>query len=216
MLWLEARPFAMRGRRRIRREIHRDRYYTYDVAHWLLTPVNPVTLVEGPRRVVLAPDFTREDYLAADWTLDPIPLQVGGPLAVVTLTEIMGPGLPNPALNVFGEYPAGTYRMVYLEGAHYFSANNKNQLRVVGWRVRGGTVDTVFPYHGAPGPEIRFSASDPRSEVELLEVIKANMAGTELIFEHAGGVIGMWLSDSPYTDNRPAAVMPTFALYPAG
>jgi hypothetical protein len=66
LTFLQARFLARRGFK-IEREGWRDRYVEYASAHYLLQLYNAVTGVLGARRVINAPDWTREDYLATDF-----------------------------------------------------------------------------------------------------------------------------------------------------
>lgn len=71
MTWAQARIYARQGVR-VRRREWGDRWITWRRGLYYLQPVDYL-LQDGPPRVVRSADFEAAEFLAADWTIDPIP-----------------------------------------------------------------------------------------------------------------------------------------------
>jgi hypothetical protein len=223
-LW-EAELWADRGRL-VRREAWRDRWWTKAPVGdlWQVVPVDPRTLVLGNRRVALgsvttaAGDVTTEDFLADDYTLEPFPRDTTGPLSSISLPDVFS---ATPVS--FGEFAPGRYRVVYERGAIFYGGT-KNQLRINAYSTsaNGFKIQSGATLYNAPGfnagldDVFRYAADDPRTVAQIVEDIAARESGRFVEFDHAGGAILMFLSDSPYTDNAPTTEFPTFSLYVAG
>lgn len=124
-----------------------------------------------------------------------------------TSLATVAPDIFSGTPSFFGAYPAGYYRVSYLYGAmkynNGFSYWNLNNSPAYGFRlVYSGGLNVV------EGPMVNYDAFPTPDEVA------ANNAGANVEFYHAGGTIGMFLQDQPYTDNAQSPQgNPTFRLY---
>lgn len=212
MTWPAAEAIARAGGL-VRAIYWPDRWLRHDGRGlWFLRVMEADRQTIAGERVPLASDFGPEEF-AAEWTTEPLPLDPDVPLATVTARTVF-----SAAMVSFGEWPAGLYRIRYDQGAFYYVAANKSQLRINayntstnGFRVNStGIVDLINDAR-APGDGFRYAINDPRTESQLLEDIARRNAGETIPYEHPGGSIYLYLGDD-YTNNGTAAVMPQFSL----
>ena len=128
------------------------------------------------------------------------------------LGEVSSTGT-NQNLDLFGnivyfadgiELPAGRYRITYLDGCMKYSAAQDWALHAYagaepdGWWFVGNdqTQKVVVP----PGT-VGFLASSG-GFTSFDQCVAANLALAPVEFAFAGGKLGAWLQDSPYTDNQ--------------
>lgn len=115
------------------------------------------------------------------------------------------PDITTGAVVNFGSFPAGRYQVYYVEGAlQYQDVTGPwwlNAAGIYGYRVlhSGGNAELEGPY-------TTYTPQASQADVET-----AN-AGAVIEFDHAGGTIGMYLHDTPLTDNKPGSPNPTFEL----
>lgn len=106
----------------------------------------------------------------------------------------------------FGEgatLPAGRYRATYVDGCMKYASSQDWTIHAYaggepfGWWFVGETSGTkIVPPPGTVG----YSAANG-AFANFEDCVAANLALPPLEFDFAGGQIGVWLQDSPYTDN---------------
>ena len=109
-------------------------------------------------------------------------------------------------------YPAGNYRISYVNGAVLFSTSMPNLWRV-SWQSRTTPdpiqywvmYNDVGSYHANPFPSVD-------SDYPTQSACESGNSGTHLDIVHLGGQISMFLADYPYSDNGPGSPNPTFSL----
>ncbi len=100
--------------------------------------------------------------------------------------------------------PAGHYRVTYVDGCmKYSTAQDWSVNAYAGnagpdefWIVSGSSQNRIVSPPGTIGFVVSsggFATFD--------ECVQANEASEPLTFDFAGGPLGVWLADSPYTDN---------------
>jgi hypothetical protein len=101
--------------------------------------------------------------------------------------------------------PAGRYRVSYVDGCMKYSAtqgwavNAYDETGCCTWWIVGET--TGDRKIGAPGTIGFLVGQGGFSDFDAC--VAANRAIAPRTFEHAGGRLGIWLADSPYSDNLP-------------
>jgi hypothetical protein len=114
-------------------------------------------------------------------------------------------------LNLFGtpEYfnngqpiPAGTYRLTYLDGCMKYGSGQGWTVNAYangsdGWWLVGATTsDKILVLPGTVG-----YAPDAGAFSDFASCVAASLLSPPVTFTHTGGVLGIWLQDSPYSDN---------------
>jgi hypothetical protein len=99
--------------------------------------------------------------------------------------------------------PAGTYEVTYLDGCiHYGSGQGwtVNAYDAGGccnwWLIGATTSDQRLVLPGTIGWQAGAGAFN-----DFEECVAASLVVPPVTFEHAGGPLGIWLRDSPYSDN---------------
>ncbi|MBI5546747.1 MAG: hypothetical protein HY901_22925 [Deltaproteobacteria bacterium] len=116
------------------------------------------------------------------------------------------------ALNLFGQVvyfnggnalPAGPYRITYLDGCMKYGNGQGWTIHaysngsIAWWLVGASTTDMVLMPPGTVGWSPTGGAFN-----DFDDCVAANLALPPLEFDFAGGPLGVWLRDSPYTDNQ--------------
>lgn len=123
------------------------------------------------------------------------------------LEVVPGPS-PLPSSDLLGEvlffngglpFPAGTYEIAYTDGCMKYAAGQLwtvHANNALGWWLVGSdSADRKGRLPGTTG----FTAGTGFERFE--DCVAANHQTAPFAVEHAGGVLGIWLSDSLYTDN---------------
>jgi hypothetical protein len=115
-------------------------------------------------------------------------------------------------LNLFGTavyfhdgnpLPAGTYTISYVDGCMKYGAgqgwtvNAYAEGGCCGWWVIG---DTTSDHKLQPPGTIGYAVGSGAFE-SFEDCVTASKQAAARTFTHAGGKLGVWLEDSPYTDN---------------
>ena len=114
-------------------------------------------------------------------------------------------------LNLFGEVayfadggalPPGTYEVQYVDGCMKYASSQDWTIHAYadgrdGWWLVGAT--TAQKYLMPPGT-VGYAASNG-AFADFAACVAANTLLPPTDFEFDGGVLGVWLQDSPYTDN---------------
>jgi hypothetical protein len=131
----------------------------------------------------------------------------GDPCALGSATSLAGPG----SLDLFGEtaffadgamLPAGRYRVTYQDGCMKYASNQGWTIHAYasgssGWWLVGATAaDKVAMPPGTVGWNVGDGAFST-----FAECVAANKALPPLELDLAGGKLGIWLQDAPYSDN---------------
>lgn len=120
---------------------------------------------------------------------------------VVSGNVSVTPTIFGPTVSFFNSganFAAGTYQVNYVNGAFKLAPN-------FGYSVWDYMVD-----YGAT--TVNFPSKAGSAQFDTQALCEAANAGSQIVFHHAGGPIGVWLSDSNYGDNQPGAPNPTFNL----
>lgn len=100
-------------------------------------------------------------------------------------------------------FPAGDYKVEYVNGALKYNASNDWQLNESPAHGYYVTYNNGTSNINAPGDMAEYVA-----QVDL----EAANAGAFVTFHHSGGMIGVYLFDDPYGDNTGGSPNPTFRL----
>lgn len=99
--------------------------------------------------------------------------------------------------------PPGTYRISYVDGCMKYGGGQGWTVNAYDqggcchwWLIGANTSDTIL----VPPGTIGFAAGSG-AFADFQECVTASRAAPAKDFEHAGGKLGIWLQDSPYTDN---------------
>jgi hypothetical protein len=97
--------------------------------------------------------------------------------------------------------PAGHYRVTYTDGCMKYSSGQD-------WTVNAyaNGPDTLYVVTAndaavAPAPGTVGFFANQGAFASFDDCVAANQSDAPLEFDFAGGMLGLWLSDSPYTDN---------------
>jgi hypothetical protein len=133
-----------------------------------------------------------------------------GGAATCNLGEVTSAGTQQN-LNLFGDIvyfadgatlPAGRYRATYVDGCMKYASSQDWTIHAYPdasygwWFVGNDTSDKIVAPPGTSGYSV---ATGAFSEFEAC--VAANQALPPLEFDFGGGKIGVWLQDSPYSDN---------------
>jgi hypothetical protein len=117
----------------------------------------------------------------------------------------------NSDLNLFGQpayfdngavLPAGKYRLKYVDGCMQYGAGQNWTVQAYAngtdafWLVGDTTSDKVILPPGTSGYDVSTGAY-----LNFDDCVAANLAVPPLDFDFAGGKLGVWLQDTPYSDN---------------
>jgi hypothetical protein len=98
--------------------------------------------------------------------------------------------------------PAGTYRLTYLDGCMKYGSGQGWTVNAYadgrdGWWLVGATTsDKILVLPGTIG-----YAPDAGAFSDFASCVAASLLSPPVTFTHTGGVLGIWLQDSPYSDN---------------
>jgi hypothetical protein len=99
--------------------------------------------------------------------------------------------------------PAGRYRATYVDGCMKYGGGQDWTIHAYAaaepfgwWFVGETTADKIV----APPGTVGYAASNG-AFATFAECVAANLALSPLEFDFAGGKLGVWLQDSPYSDN---------------
>jgi hypothetical protein len=133
--------------------------------------------------------------------------QAASECTVGTATSLATDG----SLDLFGEVvsfgggadlPAGRYRVTYVDGCMKYSSTQAWTIHAYAsgssgwWLVGASTADKVLMPPGTVG-----YATSNGAYAAFADCVAANLALPPAEFDFAGGPLGVWLQDSPYTDN---------------
>jgi len=124
---------------------------------------------------------------------------------VVNVSDTITPSIYGPIVESFGTFPAGTYRITYVQGALRYaptfgwSLNCTDIIASDRYVVRYGATDVTFPGTGA-------------EDFPTQTAVEAANADAHIDVVHPGGAIGVWLSDTLYADNQAGSPNPTFRI----
>jgi hypothetical protein len=98
--------------------------------------------------------------------------------------------------------PAGTYRITYLDGCMKYGSGQGWTVNAYAngsdawWLVGATTTDKILVLPGTVGYAPGSGAFDM-----FADCVAASQLSAPVTFNHPGGVLGVWLQDSPYSDN---------------
>jgi hypothetical protein len=101
-----------------------------------------------------------------------------------------------------GALPVGRYRVTYVDGCMKYSSSQDWTIHAyssgsIAWWLVGRTTNDKF---GLPPGTSGYSTATGAFAV-FDDCVAANLLLPPMEFEHDGGPIGIWLQDSPYSDN---------------
>jgi hypothetical protein len=98
--------------------------------------------------------------------------------------------------------PAGTYVVTYVDGCLKYGGGQGWTVNAYangsdGWWLIGATTsDKILVLPGTDG-----YAPDAGAYADFDSCVAASLLSPPVMFQHPGGVLGVWLQDSPYSDN---------------
>ena len=115
------------------------------------------------------------------------------------------PDIYSDTIASFGTFPAGNYRIAYVNGAMKYSPDRQ-------WCVNLTDSNGFFIYYfGPPVPDFQVPCNQIQYSTQA--ACEAANAGAHIDFYHTGGEIGVFLEDEPiYVDNVAGSPNPTFSL----
>lgn len=110
------------------------------------------------------------------------------------------------------DIPAGTYRVTYVQGCikyggdqnwtvHAYEPNSDGTAALATWALVGADKNDIKAA-ALPGWHL-YGVGGTGGWVSFADCVAANQATTAIEYSHAGGPLGVWLSDTPYPDNLP-------------
>lgn len=97
---------------------------------------------------------------------------------------------------------AGTYRLTYVDGCMKYGSGQGWTVNAYAngtdawWLVGATTADKILVLPGTAG-----YAPDAGAFSDFASCVAASLLSAPVTFTHTGGVLGVWLQDSPYSDN---------------
>jgi len=98
--------------------------------------------------------------------------------------------------------PAGTYRLTYVDGCMKYGSGQGWTVNAYAngtdawWLVGATPSDKILVLPGTAG-----YAPDAGAFSDFASCVSASLLSPPVTFTHTGGVLGVWLQDSPYSDN---------------
>lgn len=155
------------------------------------TPTGPTESHNVTVRVSFILDG-EQTFCTKQWTLTVLP-------------DTVTPDIFSSAQSCWGTYPAGTYRVAYVNGALNYS-NNQSL-----WQV-GNLIYTRYNIRHDNGATNTGFSELTQGTYASQALAEAANAGKTHDIVHTGGTICMWFDDDPYTDNHSGAPNPTFRI----
>ncbi len=135
----------------------------------------------------------------------------GGANDECTIGEAQNPATPD-SLDLFGaisyysdglELPAGRYRVELIDGCMKYASNQDWTIHAyeapgLGWFLGAAPGDELVRLPGTVG-----YSSTNGAYADFEDCVDANLELDPVEFDFAGGMLGVWLKDSQYTDNLP-------------
>ncbi len=176
---------------------------------WTLLTSLPAGLTLDPegfiRGTPTGPSESHNVTVKCCFTLDDEPVCCTKQYTLTVNPNTVTPDIFSSAQSCWGTYPAGTYRVSYVNGALNYS--NDTSL----WQV-GNLIYTRYNIrHDNGSTNTGFSELTQGTYASQALAEAANAGKTHDII-HTGGTICMWFDDAPYTDNHSGSPNPTFLL----